>query len=129
METPIIDENCEARMTTKEASKSMSEYLADEFKKRDLDVSVLGLVSLLHELPTRPAPDATPADNNVAATVLAPETYYESKVDGQLFNDSVYHGCCYSLRLALGLKGRVSGCPEGFFVDPIEVSWDYGEIN
>jgi hypothetical protein len=96
-------------MTTKEASKSMSEYLADELKKRDLDVPVLGLVSLLHELPTRPEPDATPADSNVAATVLAPETYYESKVDGQLSNDSVYPGCCYSLRLALGLKGGGSG--------------------
>ena len=31
-------------------------------------------------------------------------------------------------RLTLGLKGGVSGWPDGFFVDPLEASWDYGEI-
>jgi hypothetical protein len=87
----------------------MSECIADEFKKRGLDVPVLDLVSLLHELPTRPEPDATLADSNVAAIDLAPEIHYESKLDSQLFNDSVYPGCCFSLRLALGLKGGVSG--------------------
>jgi hypothetical protein len=124
METPIINENCEARMTTKQASEFMSECLADEFKKRDLDVPILDLVSLLHELPTRPEPDATPADNNIAATVLAPETYCESKVGGQLFK-------ILFIRLLLfpTARSRPKGRGFGMVVDPIELSWDYGEIN
>ena len=202
-------ENCEARMTTEEASKKMAECLADEFKKRDLDVPVLDMASLLHELPTRPEPDVTPAnsdgvfsyfrlpenreyltsrgiryavtadmrmnmtgkavlsDSNVAATIIAPETYYESKVDSQLFDilsgevaatiassakgakglvvpmilfipvavipygskKRIENRACDAMarRLTLGLKGGVSGWPEGFFVDPIEPNWDYGE--
>jgi hypothetical protein len=201
---------CEARMTTEEASEKLAECLADEFKKRDLDVSVLDMAGLLQELPIRPDVDSAPADtnsmysylgqpenrdyltsrgiryavtadmtmnktgkdvladSNVAATIVAPVTYYESTVDSQLFDilnsqvaasiassaqgekgvvvpmilfvpvaaipygskRRIENRACDALarRLTLGLKGGVSGWPDGFFVDPTEASWDYAEI-
>jgi hypothetical protein len=201
---------CEARMTTEEASKTMAECLADEFKKRDLDVPIFDMASLLYKLPTHPEPDEAPSDSDgvysylrlpenreyltargirylvtaetamnmtgkdvsgetvVAATVIASGTYYESKLDSQLFDilnskvaasigssargtKGVFVGmilfipvaaipygskgrienrACDAMarRLTLGLKGGISGWPDGFFVDPIEASWDYDEI-
>jgi hypothetical protein len=199
-------EGCEEHMTTSKASKIMAECLADEFKKRDLNVSVLDMAGLLRELPTPPSSDVTPDDSddvysylrtpenrdyltarsiryavtadmtmnmtgkgNVGdsigvASVAVPETHYEARVDSQLFDvlntevvasigssaegakglmvpmilfvpvaaipygskKKIESRACDAMarRLALGLKGGVSGWPEGFFVNPLEALWE-----